>query len=71
LGRSGIENKGLITFKDRWGAARSTLTYARYSSGPTVPPSADWKLRIAKQIFAHAPDSFLSAAGNIFYKHIG
>jgi len=71
LGRSDIENKGLITFKDRWGAGRATITYARYSSGPAQPPGADWKLRIAKQIFAHAPDSFLSAAGNIFYKHMG
>jgi Acetyltransferase (GNAT) domain len=71
LGRSDTENKGLITFKDRWGAERSTLTYARYSSGTSRPIGTDWKLRIAKQIFAHAPDSFLSAAGNIFYKHIG
>jgi hypothetical protein len=71
LGRSETENSGLITFKDRWGAGRSTLTYARYSSRPSQPPGTDWKLRIAKRIFAHAPDSFLSAAGNIFYKHIG
>ena len=30
LGRSDLDNQGLITFKDRWGASKSTLTYYRY-----------------------------------------
>ena len=34
LGRSEIENQNLITFKDRWGADRSTLTYSRFALRP-------------------------------------
>ncbi len=31
LGRSDVEQSGLITFKDRWGAKQSTLTYSRFA----------------------------------------
>jgi CelD/BcsL family acetyltransferase involved in cellulose biosynthesis len=76
LGRSECENTGLITFKDRWGAIRSTLTYSRYVASRNAPdaytpPGADWKLRFVKRVCAHAPDGLLSAAGNLLYKHIG
>jgi len=76
LGRSDCENAGLITFKDRWGAMRSTLTYSRYtlsrqSAGTFKPAEAAWKLRVAKGLFAYAPDRLFSAAGRLLYKHIG
>ena len=70
LGRSDDNNVGLITFKDRWAATRSTLTYVRYPSDFSQPLGTDWKLRIAKRLFAHAPERLLSAAGNLWYKHI-
>jgi CelD/BcsL family acetyltransferase involved in cellulose biosynthesis len=38
LGRCERENMGLRTFKDRWGAARSPLTYWRYRSGKFSAP---------------------------------
>ncbi|HKZ02550.1 MAG TPA: GNAT family N-acetyltransferase [Pyrinomonadaceae bacterium] len=76
LGRSDCGHAGLITFKDRWGAAQSTLTYSRYapsahSRGNFRESSRDWRLGLAKHVFAYAPSSFLSAAGNFLYKHIG
>ena len=76
LGRSDIDNGGLITFKDRWGAKRSTLSYYRHvGSGRSlsVPnrSSLGWKSRLAKQVFARAPDGILSIAANLLYKHVG
>jgi len=71
LGRSERNNSGLIIFKDRWGAERSTLTYERYAIGSSEPRGRDWKLTIAKRVFAYVPDSFLSAVGSLLYKHIG
>lgn len=76
LGRTDVQNTGLITFKDRWGASRSTLNYSRYtssahSSGVFKEAGEDWKLRLARHMLARAPISFLSAVGDIFYKHIG
>lgn len=71
LGRSESDNSGLITFKDRWGANRSTLKYARYPSDSSQPLNSNWKLKIAKPIFDYAPDSLLTLVGNLLYKHIG
>jgi len=75
LGRSDLDNLGLITFKERWGATRSTLTYTRYhargDSGLTlIAKPSDW-MSIAKQVISHTPSQVLTAAGKILYKHIG
>jgi CelD/BcsL family acetyltransferase involved in cellulose biosynthesis len=76
LGRSSIDNTGLATFKDRLGATRSDIVYVRYYAGREpvfglFNGTNDWKLRIAKGIFARTPDKILSAIGNVLYRHIG
>jgi predicted N-acyltransferase len=76
LGRTDCDNDGLITFKDRWGAVRSVLTYSRSSAagdakGTYRPASSDWKLRVAKGVVAHFPDRLFSAVGSLLYKHMG
>jgi CelD/BcsL family acetyltransferase involved in cellulose biosynthesis len=74
LGRSDCENQGLITFKDRWGAARSVLTYSRFSSvqsNARFLPAGDWKERSARLLLSHLPDSILHSVGDLMYKHIG
>lgn len=70
LGRSSEHNLGLITFKDRWGAARSSLTYMRYSSGSPNLSTSSWALEISKYVFAHAPDWLISSASSVLYKHV-
>jgi len=63
MGRTDWNNEGLLTYKDRWGAARSTLMYLRY---PAIKPQncADTiSMRIAKRIVTLAPDSLLTTAG--------
>jgi len=70
LGRSDSDNLGLITFKDRWGANRSQLTYWRYPARLTPATAAGWRMQSAKKIFAHIPDRFLIAAGKMLYMHI-
>ena len=76
LGRSDCDNAGLITFKDRWGSARSILTYSRFTASIRSkwnfgPAGESWKLRIAKQVFSHLPDGILHSTGSLIYKHIG
>jgi hypothetical protein len=76
LGRSDCENAGLITFKDRWGAAQSTLAYSRYASSTRelvhlIEAKSDWRVRVAKRIMEHTPDFLLSFAGSVLYKHVG
>jgi CelD/BcsL family acetyltransferase involved in cellulose biosynthesis len=76
LGRTEWENTGLITFKDRWGAARCELTYSRLlrspqSRGSYKAAGADWKERAARNIFPRLPDYLLRAVGDLVYRHIG
>jgi len=76
LGRTDLGQTGLITFKGRWGAEQSILTYYRYGSSPDCthifdPGSTDWKVRVAKHVFAHTHTSILSMVGQLAYKHVG
>lgn len=70
LGRSDCNNDGLLTFKDRWGGTRSTLTYLRYPEPATPRATGRASMRIARSLVALAPDSLLARAGNILYPHI-
>jgi hypothetical protein len=70
MGRSDCDNPGLIAFKDRWGAARSTLIYLRYPS-PRPHISGAMQGNIAKYVLAHTPDSLLAATGSMLYKYMG
>jgi lipid II:glycine glycyltransferase (peptidoglycan interpeptide bridge formation enzyme) len=61
LGRSDCGNSGLITFKDRWGAGRSQLTYWRYRA-PLDPVTAPgWRAKMSNKVSLHIPDSLLTA----------
>jgi len=76
LGRSDADQDGLITFKTRWGAAQSRLTYSRYGNSQNAThifdlPASKWKTRAVKQVLAHLRSPALSLVGRMFYKHIG
>jgi hypothetical protein len=71
LGRSDMDNSGLIQFKGRLGATRSTLCYRRFPSIRSRTDAAGWRMRVAKRIFPHLPDRLLIEAGKLLYPHIG
>jgi len=71
LGRSDAADHGLITFKDRWGATRSTLAYGRYCARQRQTAAEGHSMQFAKRVFARLPDSLLTAAGRLLYRHIG
>src|SRR5271157_5159588 len=77
LGRSEIDNPGLVAFKNHLGATCSKLGYsraarpARYGANAAGVGSADWKLRLVKGAFARMPDSMLRVAGSLLYRHVG
>jgi hypothetical protein len=70
LGRSDQDNPGLVTFKDRRGAARSVLTYWR-SAGSKPDLSVSWKAGLAGRALSALPGGLRRAAGAMLYKHIG
>lgn len=70
MGRSHPDNLGLVTYKEHWGAKRSTVHYWRYpaQAATSRPESA---IKYAKHLISVAPDASLVMLGNLFYRHIG
>jgi len=76
FGRSNADQQGLITFKNRWGATQSLLTYSRYGAEEKSTHifdlySSQWKSRVTKYTLKHMSPFVLPMIGQILYKHIG
>jgi CelD/BcsL family acetyltransferase involved in cellulose biosynthesis len=71
LGRSDITDSGLVTFKDRWGAEQSILSYRRYGTMPSTRLAKTYQSSIGKYVWAHTPKAVLTAAGRVLYRQLG
>jgi hypothetical protein len=70
FGRSDMDNAGLVTFKDRFGATKKLITYARYPEKKGTS-AMSWGERAARYVFSVLPDSVSPVAGSLLYRHIG
>lgn len=73
LGRSDVDNLGLIAFKNHLGAVGRTLVYYRHppATGTTTRTGRVTHSRRVAKIVAHAPSLLLRAAGKALYRHMG
>ncbi len=71
LGRSDVDQPGLVAFKEHLGAARSTLTYYTYPERRTGRAWRGSVSRAARRLAAHLPDAALDLTGRMLYKHLG
>jgi CelD/BcsL family acetyltransferase involved in cellulose biosynthesis len=71
FGRSELDNKGLISFKDNWGGARGQMTYYRYPAECSEVLQRQSRLDVARKAFSVLPDFCLTTAGRLLYRHIG
>jgi CelD/BcsL family acetyltransferase involved in cellulose biosynthesis len=78
LGRSAFDNQGLITFKDRWGALRTTLSYSRFTCSHSPKVAYDIPIsgptnseRLAVKVFSVMPTFLSRALGALLYRHVG
>lgn len=71
MGRSDPKNRGLVLFKDRWGASRSTLVYFRNPPASVEARPEAVFAHVTKGICSATPDRILMTAGNLLYKHLG
>jgi hypothetical protein len=76
LGRTDAGQTGLITFKKRWGAKESLLTYTRYALSEDVTHRFDLstskeKPSAARELLTYLPNGLLSLVGKTLYKHVG
>jgi hypothetical protein len=70
MGRSEMDNDGLIKFKDRWGAQRTPLAYWQYPWQPQHD-KASTAINIGKYVCSRVPASLLTAAGKLLYRYMG
>ena len=71
LGRSDLDQPGLIAFKDHLGATRSTLTYYRRPERRAGPARDGLLSRAARWVVGHLPDAALDLTGRLLYRHLG
>ena len=71
LGRSDLDNAGLVMFKERWSAAPAILTIWRAPAVNASPSVEHLKARLAKKLCTWLPDTVLTLAGRFLYRHIG
>ncbi|MBS0150557.1 MAG: GNAT family N-acetyltransferase [Nitrospira sp.] len=71
LGRSDVEEQGLIRFKERLGARGVRLTLQRSPADMVSSSLEHLKMRLLKSICAYLPNKMLVLAGRLMYRHIG
>jgi len=71
LGRSDLDNVGLITFKDRFGAKRQTITYYRCAGSPLRYDLRQFRVSMMRHIVPYLPSSVVRATGRLLYRHMG
>jgi CelD/BcsL family acetyltransferase involved in cellulose biosynthesis len=69
LGRSDLDNEGLVVFKDRLGTQKKQLTYYRYTNLETAV--ALMTCRSFGTLCSALPNSVKSVAGKLLYRHLG
>lgn len=72
LGRTDLDNAGLLSFKSGWGGERTLLNYYRYDLNkkkfmPHRQAQSNW----TKKMFRALPIEILKVVGQIAYRHIG
>ena len=71
LGRSDLDQPGLIAFKEHLGATRTTLTYYTCPERRTGKAHDGPLARAARRVVGHLPDAALDLTGRLIYKHLG
>jgi lipid II:glycine glycyltransferase (peptidoglycan interpeptide bridge formation enzyme) len=70
FGRTDINNEGLRTFKSRWGAEETPLSYSILSE-KLPQPSSGRMMSLMKMIIRNSPLWVCRITGELLYKHFG
>ncbi|GFO69648.1 hypothetical protein GMLC_32270 [Geomonas limicola] len=73
MGRTDLDNDGLISFKNGWGATKTSVGYYRYDfeSNGFVSRSKNSRKIQYQKILRYLPVDVLRVIGEFAYKHIG
>ena len=70
MGRSDIDNLGLIAFKEHWSAAGTELHYWKYTRRPGEDADG-FEKSVLRRLVPITPESVLRIMGGLLYKHVG
>jgi lipid II:glycine glycyltransferase (peptidoglycan interpeptide bridge formation enzyme) len=71
LGRSDLDQPGLITFKDHLGAKQSIVTYYGQTAHRTSLLRQAWVSRTSGRVVSALPNMALDLAGRLLYRRMG
>ncbi len=71
LGRSEMDNAGLLTFKSRLAGVSSSLSYWGCPPEAAGASTSDRGMDLFQRAFKWLPDRLLVAAGRLLYRHVG
>jgi FemAB-related protein (PEP-CTERM system-associated) len=73
LGRTAIDNQGLMEFKRRWGAIQEPLSYYYYPqiAGLASTSESSWKYQLLTKTWKKLPVAVTGSLGGYLYKHLG
>src|SRR5216683_361176 len=73
LGRTALDNEGLMEFKRRWGAVMEPLPYYYYPhmAGLAATSESSWKSRLLTTCWKRLPLQVAGPLGGYLYKHLG
>lgn len=71
LGRTELDNPGLLQFKRSWGSIEKSLYYYQYNLKKRAYIRSTRINNFSKYIFGRIPISMLRIIGRLFYKHFG
>jgi GNAT acetyltransferase-like protein len=71
LGRTDREDKGLLSFKNRWVSSPNRLVYWQYPSANRQKLSSSWQGKLGRRIFSLLPGPGQVFIGRWLYPHVG
>ncbi|HBG07403.1 MAG: methicillin resistance protein [Geobacteraceae bacterium GWC2_58_44] len=72
LGRTDLDNEGLLAFKNGWGGSRSELNYYRYDFARSAfVPDQERDREMYRNLLRKLPINVLRVLGEIAYRHMG
>lgn len=73
LGRTALDNQGLMEFKRRWGAIQESLSYYYYPQmeGIATTSESSLKFRLLTGCWRKLPVGMAGSLGGYLYKHLG
>ena len=71
LGRTEIDDQGLIKFKNHWSSTSERVSYWKFPAASAQTTFQDLGMKTVKRMCAHMPGPLLTMVGRLLYPHVG